>query len=306
MKPYKSDTSKSDIRDNSVIMRMIPARFKAYALLARADRPIGVWLLALPGLWAIWLSADGFSVKALWLSVLFLVGAVVMRSAGCVINDIWDRDLDRKVERTQGRPLAAKDLSVRQAAGFLAILLSIGLLILAQMNHVTVVLGFLSLPLIIAYPLMKRVTFWPQAFLGLTFNFGVLMGWAAMTETLEASTFLLYLGGICWTLAYDTIYAHQDIEDDMMAGVKSTALKFGDSSKKWVSGFYVAAFVFILLAFAMQSVWAVIALLPVAWHMTHQILHWNPDDAYSALMTFKSNRNCGYLILAAAIVATFT
>ena len=228
-----------------------------------------------------------------------------MRSAGCVINDIWDRDLDRKVERTRVRPLAAEDLSLKQAAGFLGILLLIGLIILMQMNSVTVVLGIMSLPLIIAYPLMKRITFWPQAFLGLTFNFGILMGWAAMTETLETPTFLLYIGAIFWTIGYDTIYAHQDIEDDMLAGIKSTALKFGDASKKWVSVFYGVGFIFMLMAFAMQSVWGVIALVPVAWHLTYQVLKWDLNDTQSALDLFKSNRDCGFLVLFAALVAAF-
>jgi len=295
--------SKIDIQSNSFVMRYVPERYKAYALLGRFDRPIGVWLLALPGLWSIWLSADGFELRAVWLSILFIIGAFAMRAAGCVINDIWDRDLDKKVERTCVRPLAAEDLSLKQAAGFLGVLLLVGFIVLMQMNAVTIVLGIISVPLIIAYPLMKRITFWPQAFLGLTFNFGVLMGWAAMTETLEPATFLLYFGAIFWTLGYDTIYAHQDIEDDMMAGIKSTALKFGAASKAWVSAFYLIGFKLILFSFAMQSVWAVFVLVPVAWHLTYQILKWDLDDAHSALEVFKSNRDCGLLILAAAIVA---
>ena len=302
MKAQNNQNGKSDIRADSGILKYIPDTYRPYALLARLDRPIGFWLLGLPGLWAIWLSSNGFSVKAVWLSALFMIGAVAMRAAGCVINDIWDRDLDKKVERTAVRPLAAEDLSLKQAAVFLLVLLFIGLMILMQMNVVTVVLGILSVPLIIAYPLMKRITFWPQAFLGLTFNFGVLMGWAAMTETLEAPTFLLYIGAIFWTIGYDTIYAHQDIEDDMLAGIKSTALKFGDSSKQWVIGFYALAFLFMLIAFAMQSVWGAIALVPVAWHMSYQILKWDVDNTYTALQAFKSNRNCGLLILAAALV----
>jgi 4-hydroxybenzoate polyprenyltransferase len=299
----KTETSKVDLQLDSFIMRIVPEHYKAYALLGRFDRPVGVWLLALPGLWSIWISMDGFEIRAVWLSLLFVVGAFAMRAAGCVINDIWDRDLDKKVERTSVRPLAAEDLSLKQAAGFLALLLLIGFIVLMQMNAVTIILGLVSVPLIIAYPLMKRITFWPQAFLGITFNFGVLMGWSAMTETLEVSTFLLYAGAILWTLGYDTIYAHQDIEDDMRVGIKSTALRFGDASKAWVAGFYGAAFFLILLAFAMQSVWAVFALVPVAWHLTYQIFNWDMSDAQSSLKIFKSNRDTGLLILVAAFVA---
>lgn len=295
--------NKIDLQPNSIVMRYVPEQYKAYALLGRFDRPIGVWLLALPGLWSIWLSSDTLSFKAIWLSFLFVVGAFAMRAAGCVINDIWDRDLDRKVERTRVRPLAAEDLSILQAAKFLGVLLIIGLIVLVQMNEVTILLGFLSLPMIIAYPLMKRITFWPQAFLGLTFNFGVLMGWAAMTEALELSTFLLYAGAIFWTLGYDTVYAHQDIEDDMMAGIKSTALKFGDASKTWVSVFYGLAFLLFVLAFGLQNPVAILALIPVGFHMRGQIHQWELESAESALYIFKSNRECGILILAAAVFA---
>ncbi len=294
---------KTDLQPESFFLKIIPDRFKAYALLGRFDRPIGVWLLALPGLWAIWLSAEGLTVQAIWISVLFIIGAFAMRAAGCVINDIWDRDLDKKVERTRVRPLAAEDLSLKQAVVFLCILLIIGLLVLLQMNEITILLGFLSIPLIIAYPLMKRITFWPQAFLGITFNFGILMGWAAMTETLELATFLLYAGAIFWTLGYDTIYAHQDIEDDMRAGIKSTALKFGSASKIWVGAFYMIAFKLILLAFATQGFWSVMALTPVAWHLTYQVLKWDMDNPQSALKIFRSNRDCGLLILAAAFAS---
>ena len=294
--------SKVDIQTNSFIMRHVPEKWRTYALLGRFDRPIGVWLLALPGLWSIWLAADGFQFKAVWLTVLFIIGAFAMRAAGCVINDIWDRDLDRKVERTRARPLAADDLSLKQASRFLGVLLIIGFVVLMQLNEVTIFLGLLSVPMIIAYPLMKRITFWPQAFLGIVFNFGVLMGWSAMAESLEASTFLLYAGAIFWTLGYDTIYAHQDIEDDMMAGIKSTALKFGNASKIWVAGFYAIGFKLILLAFVAQSPWAVFVILPVAWHFSYQIIMWDMRDAASSLRIFKSNRDAGLLILAASVL----
>lgn len=287
-------------------MQRIPEQYRAYALLGRIDRPIGIWLLALPGWWAICLAADGFSFRILWLFVLFGLGAIVMRAAGCVINDIWDRDLDRRVERTSVRPLAAEDLSMWQAFKFLMILLFAGLVILMQMNAVTVILGFLSIPFIIAYPIMKRFTWWPQAFLGLTFNFGVLMGWSAMSDAVSSAAFMLYLGAIFWTLGYDTIYAHQDKEDDALAGIKSTALHFGESSKVWVGGFYALAFACMAYAFYMAGpYWLPLLLIPAGGHLAWQILRWDMDDADSSLAMFRSNRNCGSLILGAAVVSVF-
>ncbi len=299
--------TKTDIREDSAIMRFIPQRFQAYALLARIDRPIGFWLLALPGLWSIWLSTDNFSIQAIWISLLFIIGAFAMRSAGCVINDIWDRDLDKKVERTSLRPLAAEDLSLKQAALFLAFLLFIGLIVLIQMNVITIMLGLFSIPLIIAYPAMKRITFWPQAFLGITFNFGVLMGWSAITEAIELPALLIYAGAILWTLGYDTIYAHQDIEDDMRAGIKSTAIRFGDKSKLWVAGFYAIGGKLILLGFSIVSPWLILAIIPVLLHLGLQIVRWDISDkaqsGENSLAIFKSNRNTGFLILIAAMVA---
>ncbi|MFK7839466.1 MAG: 4-hydroxybenzoate octaprenyltransferase [Bdellovibrionales bacterium] len=305
MKAQNHQIGKSDIQQEHWIIKTLPKLYKPYALLARVDRPIGVWLLALPGLWGIWLASDDFTLRAVGLSCLFLVGAFVMRSAGCVINDIWDRDLDRRVERTKGRPLAAGDVSLKQALMFLLALLGVGLLVLMQMNATTIMLGFLSLPLIFAYPLMKRITFWPQAFLGLTFNFGVLMGWSAMTEAIGLPALLLYVGAIFWTLAYDTVYAHQDIEDDMKIGVKSTAIRFGEASKVWVSVFYLLALKCMVLAFCAVQPLAALALLPVAGHMVFQIISWKPENAKSSLKVFQSNRDCGFLILAAALVAAF-
>ncbi|MGB0720258.1 MAG: 4-hydroxybenzoate octaprenyltransferase, partial [Bdellovibrionales bacterium] len=238
---------------------------------------------------------------AIWVAILFGVGAIVMRAAGCVINDIWDRDLDKKVERTRVRPLAAETLPLKNAFLFLCGLLVIGLLVLLQMNGVTIVLGLLSLPMIVAYPFMKRITWWPQAFLGLTFNFGALMGWSAMDGALALPALLLYAGGIFWTLGYDTIYAHQDKDDDLMAGIKSTALKFGEDSLLWVRGFYALAFVFMMAAFVMQAGWLGLAVLPAGWHLYSQLQNWQPDNAQSSLDIFKSNRDFGLIVFAAAI-----
>lgn len=298
----------TDIRKLDIIENMPPAA-RPYAYLARIDRPVGIWLLLLPCLWAISLapveSIGGLFFK-LWLVILFGIGAVAMRSAGCVINDIWDRDLDARVERTQGRPLAARDVPLKAAFLFLMGLLFIGLLVLLMMNSTTMILGFAALPLVVSYPLMKRVTYWPQAFLGLTFNFGALMGWSAVSGSIGLGAVFLYIAGIFWTLGYDTIYAHQDKEDDILIGVKSTALKFGAKSKQWVAGFYAMSIIF--LGGAVASVaplyLTLILLLPAA-AFAWQVMRWQIDDPQSGLDMFKSNRDAGLLILLVCVLAGF-
>ena len=299
------DKSKVDLRADSLVFKYVPEKFWPYVYLGRLDRPIGVWLLLLPGWWAIFLASEGLTLRAVWMFLMFGIGAIAMRAAGCVINDIWDRDLDKKVERTAVRPLAAQDLSVLQALKFLGVLLLIGFLVLIQTNAVTVILGIVSIPFVIAYPAMKRITWWPQAFLGLTFNFGALMGWAAITEVLAPSAFLLYMGGFFWTMGYDTIYAHQDKEDDIFAGIKSTALKFGDSSKLWVAGFYACSFMFLVWAFAAQGWFLPLFLVPAGLHLAWQIKSWDMNDAGSALKLFKSNRDFGLLVFGAALLSVF-
>ena len=295
----------TDIKSFGWLARWMSPRLYPYVLLARLDRPIGIWLLLLPGWWAIMLASGGLAAMTVreWaLMALFGVGAVVMRAAGCVINDLWDRDLDRQVARTRLRPLAAGTVTAREAALFLGVLLTLGFLILLQMNGVTIVLGFLSLPLIAFYPLMKRITWWPQAFLGLTFNFGALMGWSAVTGLPELPALLLYIGGIFWTLGYDTIYAHQDREDDALAGIKSTALRFGAASRRWVAGFYAAAALCFAAAFIMAAHTGLVlfALAPAGLHLAWQMRRWDPESAESALRIFRSNRDFGLLILLAA------
>ena len=282
----------------------LPQGLQPYILLARLDRPVGIWLLLLPGWWAIVLAAGGvtaMNARDWMIFALFGLGAVVMRAAGCVINDLWDRKMDRQVERTKLRPLAQGTVSPAQALMFLGGLLLCGLIILLQFNVITILLGVLSLPLIIAYPLMKRWTWWPQAFLGLTFNFGALMGWAAVAGSVDASALLLYAGGIFWTLGYDTIYAHQDKEDDALAGVKSTALKLGPRSRKFVAVFY--ALCWLLLALACGRVTGAVLLLPAAAHLAWQVKSWNIDEAASSLTIFRSNRDFGLLALAALAIA---
>jgi 4-hydroxybenzoate polyprenyltransferase len=294
----------TDIKTNNRLIAAMPESWRAYAYLARLDRPVGIWLLLLPGWCAIALASGGFSglgVQGWVLFALFGAGAAIMRSAGCVINDLWDRDLDRKVERTRGRPLAAGDLSFREGLGFLMALLLAGFLILMQMNAVTIALGFASLPLIVLYPLMKRWTWWPQAFLGLVFNFSALMGWSAVTASLAAPVALLYIGCFFWTLGYDTIYAHQDKEDDALAGIRSTALKFGSRSKVWVSGFYGASGLCIALSGLAASAGAgfYLALGCAAIYAFRKIRIWDIDDQAETLGVFKSNRDIGLLVLLA-------
>lgn len=286
----------------------LPPFTRPYALLARLDRPIGIWLLLLPGWWAIVLASGGIwaMTPGAWrIFILFGLGAVIMRAAGCVINDLWDRDIDKKVERTRLRPLASGTVSIKQAFVFLGVLLLAGLAILLQMNFVTVLLGVFSLFLIVAYPLMKRVTWWPQAFLGLTFNLGALMGWSAVTGAVGFPAFLLYAGGVLWTLGYDTVYAHQDMDDDALVGVKSTALKFGADGKKYVAEFLGFAWVLTAVAGILGAPHTLmfLLLLPAAAHAAWQIWRWNPQDKNSSLAIFKSNRDFGLMVLAAFALA---
>ncbi len=299
----------TDIRPEGWVS-FIPEGARPYILLARLDRPVGVWLLLLPGWWAVALASGGapsMNADDWRIAGLFAVGAVIMRAAGCVINDLWDRRLDQKVERTQGRPLASGAVKPWQALVFLAFLLAAGLAILLQMSLVTVLLGFLVVPLIAVYPLMKRVTWLPQLFLGITFNFGALMGWSAVTGVVDTPALLLYTAGIFWTLGYDTIYAHQDKEDDALAGIRSTALKFGAASRKWVAGFYALAI--ILLALAGWAAGAgglsfALLILP-ALHLLRQVWSWRMDNPESSLRVFKSNRNFGLLVLLFAALGNF-
>tara|TARA_R110001592_G_scaffold29350_10_gene106677 strand:+ start:56623 stop:57546 length:924 start_codon:yes stop_codon:yes gene_type:complete len=293
----------TDIKRLDWIEKSLPVKFRPYAYVMRLDRPIGVWLLLLPSLWSIALSSDGLrgmGLREYAILLLFIIGAIVMRGAGCIINDLWDRDIDKKVERTRERPIASGQISIKQALVFLATLLLIGFIILLQFNVTTIILGFLTLPLIISYPLMKRITWWPQFFLGLTFNFGALMGWSAVAGSLSMPAILLYIGALFWTIAYDTIYAHQDKDDDALIGVKSTALKFGEHSKIWVSGFLSAAFVLLCMGLWINAGIDILsggALLCLGGHFIWQMTVWKPDDQESSLMIFKANRNAGLLIL---------
>lgn len=268
----------------------------------RLDRPIGIWLLLFPGLIGIVLASGGatsLNAHTLYVLLLFFVGAVLMRAAGCVVNDLWDSNLDKLVERTRTRPLAAGDISKKEAYVFLATLLLLSLFILLQLTKTAITLGVLVMPLIIAYPFMKRITWWPQAFLGITFNFSALMGWAAITNDVSTASFLLYVSCVFWTIGYDTIYAHQDKEDDIIAGIKSTALRFGAYSKYWVLFFYVLSFMSFLCAlFILDTSLLSIVLAPLLLiHFLFQIYKWEPDCPNSSLKIFKSNLYAGLFML---------
>ena len=230
------DSSATDVPDESWIDRLAPEGTRPYLRLARVDRPIGTWLLLLPCWWSLSLASPSWPDGKML--VLFVIGSLVMRGAGCTVNDIVDREFDARVARTAARPIPSGQVSVRQAVIFLALQLLLGLVVLLQFNAFAIGLGIGSLVLIVLYPFMKRITYWPQLFLGLTFNWGALLGWAAVKGGLGLSAAALYAAGIFWTLGYDTIYAHQDKEDDILIGVKSTALKFGAATGPWLIGFY--------------------------------------------------------------------
>ncbi|KAL6299094.1 4-hydroxybenzoate polyprenyl transferase [Sparassis latifolia] len=216
-----------------------PARLQPYLHLARADKPIGTLLLFYPCAWSITMASYALETPVttpLWYISLFGVGAIIMRGAGCTINDMWDRHLDKSVARTKERPLANGAISTSQAVGFLGLQLSAGLAVLTQLNWYSILLGASSLSVVCVYPFMKRVTYWPQAVLGLAFNWGALLGWSAVAGSVNWSVCLpLYAGGICWTLVYDSIYAHQDKTDDVQVGIRSTALLFGENTRPILS-----------------------------------------------------------------------
>ena len=292
----------SDIITDGWLERLVPPQWHPYMRLARLDRPIGTWLLLLPGLWSISLAA-GFW-RGVWYFLLFTVGAVIMRAAGCVVNDILDRKYDQAVARTANRPLASGEIGLGQALLFLGVLLLAGLAILATFNHFAFWLGVASLLLVFPYPLMKRFTNWPQLWLGLTFNWGALLGYAAVTGHLSIKPILLYIGGVCWTLGYDTIYALQDVEDDAVVGIRSTALHFGSDTPLWLMRFYSAALALFALAGLVTGLRLVfiIGILAAGAHLAWQVRTLKMDDPADCLAKFKSNRIFGLILLAAIIL----
>jgi 4-hydroxybenzoate polyprenyltransferase len=283
-----------------------PQWSRPYLRLSRLDRPIGAWLLLMPCWWSAALAAGvARDVHQLALIlVLFFVGAFVMRGAGCTWNDITDRDLDALVERTRSRPIPAGQVSVAQAAAFLVIQALIGLAVLLQFNRFAVATGIASLVVVAVYPFMKRITWWPQIVLGLAFSWGALMGFAVTLGRIDATALLLYAGSIAWVIGYDTIYAHQDAEDDALIGVKSTARLFGARTRPALMLFYGLAVVLIGTALALAGAhWpAWIGLAAFAAHLVWQIWRLEISDPALCLRIFKFNRDAGLLLFAGLLV----
>jgi 4-hydroxybenzoate polyprenyltransferase len=272
-----------------------------YLRLLRLHQPAGIWLLLWPCWWSIALAS--VSMPPLRLLALFGLGAVVMRGAGCIINDIADREFDKQVERTRARPLASGEVSLQEAFMLLAVLLCVALIIALQMNNHVLALAACSLVLVVTYPFMKRITWWPQAFLGLTFNWGALLGWAAVKGTLGLPALALYAGGIFWTLGYDTIYAHQDKKDDELVGIKSTALRLGAGSQKWIVGFYTVAITCYIIAgmLAHSGIVYLLGITCAAAHLFYQARYTDLNDPVQCMRTFRSNTMVGWILFIAML-----
>jgi len=282
-----------------------PPFLRPYLRLARLDRPIGSWLLLIPCWWSVGLTGmrtDHF--PSLWHIVLFLIGAFAMRGAGCTWNDLVDRDLDGLVERTRSRPIPSGQVTVAEATAFMMLQALIGFLVLIQFNRYTVITGICSLLVVAIYPFMKRITYWPQIVLGLAFSYGALMGWPAAFGRLDWPALVLYAGSICWVIGYDTIYAHQDREDDLLIGIKSTALLFGEETRPMLAKFYAAAVA--LIGFAGLMVGGrfifVLGLIGFAAHLAWQVTQLDINDSARCLKLFKSNRDAGLILFGAMLL----
>src|SRR6056297_445705 len=287
--------------------RIAPAPTRPYLRLSRADRPIGTWLLLLPCWWALFLAAaaggDGLSAYDVWLFAGSALGAFLMRGAGCTWNDITDRDFDAAVARTKSRPIPSGQVTPRQAMIWLVVQSLVAFCILLTFNLNAIVLGIASLGTVAVYPFAKRFTWWPQVFLGLAFNWGALLLWTAQSGQLGWPAVVLYLGGIAWTLFYDTIYAHQDTEDDALIGVKSTARLFGANSRIWLRGFLIATVALVGLAALMALggasvlalVLALVGVWAMGWHMLWQLQRLDIDDPENCMLLFRSNRDAGLI-----------
>jgi 4-hydroxybenzoate polyprenyltransferase len=305
----------ADAPKGNWVDRIAPRWSRPYLRLSRADRPIGTWLLFLPCLWGIALAAniDGFRVWDLWLAVSCGIGAFLMRGAGCTWNDITDREIDAQVARTKSRPLPAGQVTVRQALIWMVVQTLIAAGILFTYNRTAILLGIAALIPVLIYPFAKRFTWWPQAFLGIAFNWGALLGFAAHTGTITPAAVVLYLAGLVWTLFYDTIYAHQDKEDDALIGVKSTARLFGENSLKWLAWFLVISVSLLSVAVILTLIeqdrpLALLLALGGVWafglHLHWQLRQLKPDDPANCLRLFRSNRDTGLILalfLAAAV-----
>jgi 4-hydroxybenzoate polyprenyltransferase len=284
---------------------LAPPFARPYLRLARLDRPIGSWLLLMPCWWSVGLA--GMRVEqfpSLWHIVLFFIGAFAMRGAGCTWNDLVDRNLDRLVERTRSRPIPSGQVTVAEATAFMVAQALIGFLVLIQFNRFTVFTGLASLLVVAIYPFMKRITYWPQIVLGLAFSYGALMGWPAAFGQLDWPAIVLYAGSISWVIGYDTIYAHQDREDDLLIGIKSTALLFGENTRPMLAGFYSGAVVLIGIAglTAGGGLIFVLGLIAFAAHLAWQVVRLDINDSAHCLKLFKSNRDAGLILFGAMLL----
>jgi 4-hydroxybenzoate polyprenyltransferase len=284
---------------------LAPLATRPYLRLARLDRPIGSWLLLMPCWWSLGIAgmARG-AAPGIWHIMLFFIGAFAMRGAGCTWNDLVDRNLDGLVERTRSRPIPSGQVTVTQAAVFMVAQALLGLAVLLQFNRVTVMCGLASLLVVVVYPFMKRITYWPQVTLGLAFSWGALMGWPATFARLDWPAIILYAGSICWVIAYDTIYAHQDREDDALIGLKSTAILFGQNTKQMLAVFYALAVVLIGIAGTMAGGGLIFfaGLAAFAVHLSWQIVRIDIDDSALCLRLFKSNRDAGLILFASMLL----
>ncbi|VAW16744.1 4-hydroxybenzoate polyprenyltransferase [hydrothermal vent metagenome] len=304
--PHPEPSPPADTVKGHWVDRTLPSWARPYARLARLDRPIGTWLLMWPCLWGVALASAAGGLAPDWrLLLAFAIGAMVMRGAGCTFNDIVDRDIDARVKRTASRPLPSGQVSLTGAWVFLVGQCLVGLAVLVQFNTFTILLGLGSLVLVAIYPFMKRFTYWPQVFLGLAFNWGALMGWSAVTGTLATPAILLYLAGILWTLGYDTIYAHQDKEDDILIGVKSTALRFGAASRIWIAGFYGGFIILGGFSFSAAGLgWPAYAgLAATAAHLGWQVAKLDIGDGAGCLTLFRANRDTGAWLFAGLVLS---
>ncbi|XP_038647616.1 4-hydroxybenzoate polyprenyltransferase, mitochondrial [Scyliorhinus canicula] len=302
--------SSGDIRRSSglsaaALVGSAPTAVQPYLKLMRLDKPIGTWLLYLPCTWSISLAAEPGCLPDLSMLALFGTGALLMRGAGCTINDMWDKDIDRKVARTGSRPIAAGEVSHFQALVFLGGQLSLALVVLLCLNYYSIVLGAASLGLVIIYPLMKRLTYWPQLILGLAFNWGALLGWSAVKNSCDWSICLpLYISGIMWTLIYDTIYAHQDKADDVLIGVKSTALMFQEQTKQWLIGFSTIMLTGLTVVGLNcdQTLPYYTAVVTVGAHLAHQIYSLDINNPQDCWKKFNLNRTLGFILLSGIVL----
>jgi 4-hydroxybenzoate polyprenyltransferase len=284
---------------------LAPAFSRPYLRLARLDRPIGSWLLLMPCWWSVGLAGmhEG-RFPSLWHIVLFFVGAFAMRGAGCTWNDLVDRNLDGLVERTRSRPIPSGQVTIAQATTFMLAQALIGLLVLIQFNRFTVITGLASLLVVVIYPFMKRITYWPQIFLGLAFSWGALMGWPAAFGQLDWPALVLFAGSICWVIGYDTIYAHQDREDDLLIGIKSTALLFGERTAPMLASFYAGAVALIAAAGFIAGGGFIFAIGVIAFaaHLAWQVTRLDINDPAHCLMLFKSNRDAGLILFGTMLI----